>query len=70
MNIRELKSELRKLNMTVTRVNGEYRVSYRHMAPSFTKRTAYYTHDANDALETARRMQTWLTTYSTQVHVE
>lgn len=46
---------IRGLGLTVTKRDGEFRVNY----PNGKEETAYYTTDAEDAINTARAMSEW-----------
>jgi NACalpha-BTF3-like transcription factor len=52
MNINRVKQTIRALGLTVTRVDGEWRVNYQ----GGKEATAYYTDDPQAALDTARAM--------------
>jgi hypothetical protein len=52
VNINQTKQAIRALGLTVYRVDGEWRVNYQ----GGKEATAYYTDDAQDALDTTRAM--------------
>lgn len=55
LTIKEAKLKLRPLNMTLRRIDGEFRVNYVGGSES----SAYYTNDLHDAFGTAIAMHDW-----------
>lgn len=53
LTLAALKRECRAIGMTASHRNGEFRINF----AGGREATAYYTNDAWDALETAKRMQ-------------